>query len=108
MDVVCNACRVLLRYLINALQSLTAEPVPNTAQANRLLNAIKSLCLGTGLLSKTDQASLTSTMKSENLPPHIKTNLAGELYYQYLFIKICYFKYILPTFCMVRLKLCTL
>lgn len=77
MDVVCNACRILLRYLVNALQSLTAEPVPNTVQANRLLSAIRSLCLGTGLLSKSDQASLTSTMKSENLPPHIKTNPAG-------------------------------
>lgn len=88
MDVVCNACRVLLRYLINALQSLTAEPVPNTAQANRLLNAIKSLCLGTGLLSKTDQASLTSTMKGENLPPHIKTNLAGTYIFHNFYISL--------------------
>lgn len=77
MDVVCNACRILLRYLVNALQSLTAEQVPNAVQANRLLSAIRSLCLGTGL-SKSDQSSLTSTMKSENLPPHIKTNAAGN------------------------------
>lgn len=82
MDVVCNACRVLLRYLLNALQTLTAEPIPNAAQATRLLNAIKSLCLGTGLLSPADQATLTQTMKSENLPPHIKTNTAsGNLFY---------------------------
>lgn len=80
MDVVCNACRVLLKYLINSLQALSVEPVPNTAQATKLLNAIKSLCLGTSVLSSTDQATLMQTMKNENLPPHIKPNPAGNYF----------------------------
>lgn len=78
MDVVCNACRVLLKYLVNSLQQLSTEPVPNTTQATRYLNAIKSLCLGTGALSAADQNTLMQTMKNENLPPHIKTNTAGK------------------------------
>lgn len=81
LDVVCNACRVLLKYLINSLQALSVESVPNTAQASRLLNAIKSLCLGTGVLSSTDQATLMQTMKNESLPPHIKANATGNLFH---------------------------
>lgn len=78
MDVLCNACRVLLRYLVHSLQALSVEPIPNTAQASKLLNAIKSLCLGSGVLSSTDQAALIQTMKNENLPPHIKANTTGN------------------------------
>lgn len=68
LETVSAACRVLLKYLISALQTATTELNPNCAQIERYLNAVKVLCSGTGLLPTAEVSVLVETMKGENLP----------------------------------------
>ncbi|KAL3276929.1 hypothetical protein HHI36_012295 [Cryptolaemus montrouzieri] len=64
------ACSVLLKYIISVLQSVCADANPNSALIEKYLNAVQTLCIGTGLLSTSEVSVLTSTMKGENLPQH--------------------------------------
>lgn len=68
LETVSAACRVLLKYLISALQSVISDANPNSAHVERFLNAIRVLCIGTGLLASTEVSALINTMKGENLP----------------------------------------
>lgn len=84
LETVSAACRVLLKYLISALQTAATELNPNCAQIERYLNAIKVLCSGTGLLATAEVSVLVETMKGENLPqqspsPGESTNFPSNL-----------------------------
>lgn len=69
LETVSAACRVLLKYLISALQTVTSDTNQNSsANVERFLNAIRVLCIGTGLLPSTEVSALINTMKGENLP----------------------------------------
>lgn len=68
LETVSAACRVLLKYLISALQTVTSDTNQNSAHVERFLNAIRVLCIGTGLLPSTEVSALINTMKGENLP----------------------------------------
>lgn len=68
LETVSAACRVLLKYLLSALQVTFSEANPNSAQIERYLNAVRVLCIGTGLLSSSEVTVLVDTMKGENLP----------------------------------------
>lgn len=78
METVSAACRVLLRYLINTLQSATNESSLNSAQIECILNAIRVLCIGTGLLPPTEISALVNIMKGENLPSNSNTSIPGK------------------------------
>ncbi|XP_056641011.1 E3 ubiquitin-protein ligase UBR4 isoform X2 [Diorhabda sublineata] len=68
LETVNAACRVLLKYLLSALNAACSEPNQSSAQIERYLNAIKVLCIGTRLLSTTEVTILVDSMKGENLP----------------------------------------
>ncbi|CAG9856656.1 unnamed protein product [Phyllotreta striolata] len=68
LETVNAACRVLLKYLLSALNSTSSEPNLNSAQIERYINAIRVLCIGTGLLSTSEVTVLVDSMKGENLP----------------------------------------
>ncbi|XP_072386468.1 E3 ubiquitin-protein ligase UBR4 [Diabrotica undecimpunctata] len=68
LETVNAACRILLKYLLSALSTACSETNPSSAQIERYLNAIKVLCIGTGLLSTTEVTVLVDSMKGENLP----------------------------------------
>ncbi|KAF7280363.1 hypothetical protein GWI33_006135 [Rhynchophorus ferrugineus] len=72
------ACRVLLQYLLNALQNAGSEQYQDSAAIERYLNAIRVLCVGTGLLSTTEVSSLVDTMKGENLPQQPNVSHSGN------------------------------
>ncbi|KAK9874861.1 hypothetical protein WA026_005677 [Henosepilachna vigintioctopunctata] len=70
LENVSAACSVLLKYIISVLQSVCVDANPNSALLEQYLNAVRVLCVGTGLLSTTEVSVLTDTMKGENLPQH--------------------------------------
>ncbi|ENN72391.1 hypothetical protein YQE_11026, partial [Dendroctonus ponderosae] len=72
------ACRVLLKYLLSALQSASSEQYQDSVAIERYLNAVRVLCIGTGLLTTTEVSSLVDTMKGENLPQ--QTNVSSSVH----------------------------
>ncbi|KAJ8931539.1 hypothetical protein NQ314_015528 [Rhamnusium bicolor] len=78
LETVSAACRVLLKYLLSALQTASSESNPNSSQIESYLNAVRVLCLGTGLLSTTEVSVLVDTMKGENLPQHANPTPTGN------------------------------
>ncbi|KAK7862494.1 hypothetical protein R5R35_005919 [Gryllus longicercus] len=79
ISVVCQACRILLQYLLSRLQAQSGgEVVATTLSAKQLLLPIRALCNAEGMLQKTDQLALTAVMKNAKLPAHIKTSTSGE------------------------------
>lgn len=79
IDTVSAACRVLLKYLINCLQSFSSDLNQNSAQIEIYLNAVRVLCIGTSPLSTAEVSVLVNTMKGENLPQHTNTTPPGQL-----------------------------
>lgn len=79
IDTVSAACRVLLKYLINCLQTFSSDLNQNSAQIEIYLNAVKVLCIGTSPLSTAEVSDLVNTMKGENLPQHTNTTPSGKL-----------------------------
>ncbi|XP_069695727.1 E3 ubiquitin-protein ligase UBR4 isoform X2 [Periplaneta americana] len=82
VGVVCQACRILLQYLLSHLQAhSTGEAVATTGAMlfpKQLLLPIRALCSAEGMLQRADQISLTAIMKNAKLPAHIKTSTPGE------------------------------
>ncbi|KAG5896473.1 hypothetical protein JTB14_005854 [Gonioctena quinquepunctata] len=78
LETVSAACRVLLKYLLSALHATSSEANPSSSQIERYLNAIRVLCIGTGLLSTTEVTCLVDSMKGENLPPHPNPTTTGN------------------------------
>ncbi|KAL1517166.1 hypothetical protein ABEB36_000965 [Hypothenemus hampei] len=72
------ACRVLLKYLLSALQSASSEQYQDSVAIERYLNAVKVLCTGSGLLSTREVSSLVDTMKGENLPQQTNVSHSGN------------------------------
>jgi E3 ubiquitin-protein ligase UBR4 len=79
IDTVSAACRVLLKYLINCLQSFSSDLNQNSAQIEIYLNAVRVLCIGTSPLSTAEVSVLVNTMKGENLPQHTNTTPPVDL-----------------------------
>jgi len=81
IGVVCQACRILLQYLLSHLQAQsTGETVATTGAMlcpKQLLLPIRALCSAEGMLQRADQISLTATMKTAKLPAHIKISTPG-------------------------------
>lgn len=83
METASAACRVLLKYLLNALQSASSEQYQDSVAIERYLNSVKVLCIGTGLLSTSEVSSLVDTMKGENLPQQTNVFPSGEYLFSY-------------------------
>ncbi|XP_044730066.1 E3 ubiquitin-protein ligase UBR4 isoform X3 [Chrysoperla carnea] len=82
ISTVSQACRILLNYLLSRVKAYNTSELSSGADSGavppkNLLLAIRALCCGKGLLSNADQVALTTTMNSENLPPHITTKPPG-------------------------------
>lgn len=67
LEIASSACRVLLKYLLAALNVLGKEQSPNCVLIERKLKAVRSLCVNVGLLSSSDLTALVNTMKGENV-----------------------------------------
>ncbi|RZF46968.1 hypothetical protein LSTR_LSTR017013 [Laodelphax striatellus] len=83
LGVVCQACKILLFYLLSRLQSHSQSSTESVTHAQslsskQLLLPIRALCSASNMLPRTDQIALTAVMKNAKLPPHIKTSLPGE------------------------------
>ncbi|KAJ8985586.1 hypothetical protein NQ317_015077 [Molorchus minor] len=78
LETVSAACRVLLKYLLSALHTASSDPNVTSSQIERYLNAIRVLCLGTGLLTSVEVTDLVDTMKGENLPQHTNPTPTGN------------------------------
>jgi len=81
IGVVCQACRILLQYLLSHLQAQSnGETVATTGAMlcpKQLLLPIRALCSAEGMLQRADQISLTAIMKTAKLPAHIKISTPG-------------------------------
>lgn len=77
LETVSAACRVLLKYLLSALQTASCETNLSSNQIKRYLNAVRVLCIGKGLLTTTEVTVLVDTMKGENLPQHANPTPTG-------------------------------
>ena len=88
---VCQACRILLQYLLSHLQAQsTGETVATSAamlSPKQLLLPIRALCTAESMLQRADQISLTGIMKNAKLPAHIKTSTPGILKLSQVLIK---------------------
>ncbi|KAF5296758.1 hypothetical protein FQR65_LT10159 [Abscondita terminalis] len=74
LEIVTAACRVLLKYLIGALQTVSREGRPSTGHADQFLKAIHALCIGgSNLLTQSELVVLASTMKGDTVPTHPPT-----------------------------------
>ncbi|PSN46385.1 Protein purity of essence [Blattella germanica] len=82
IGIVCQACRILLQYLLSHLQAQSTGETVATSGAmlspKQLLLPIRALCTAESMLQRADQISLTATMKNAKLPAHIKTSTPGE------------------------------
>lgn len=65
LEIVSSACRVLLKYLINCLQTSITDP--NSSEIERYLKAVQTLCVTTGLFNADEVASLINIMKGESI-----------------------------------------
>lgn len=74
LNIVTAACRVLLKYLIGALLAVSREGRTNTVHTERCLRAIRALCAGSNLLTKSELNILANTMKGETAPTHPATS----------------------------------
>lgn len=70
LEVVHSACRILLKYLIGALQYATTDVGQNTVQVERYIKAIRALCIGNDLFSQSEISVLINTMKGGSVPTH--------------------------------------
>jgi hypothetical protein len=81
MGVVCQACRILLQYLLSHLQAQSSGETVATTGAmlspKQLLLPIRALCSAEEMFQRADLISLTAIMKSAKLPAHIKTSTPG-------------------------------
>ncbi|KAI4460353.1 e3 ubiquitin-protein ligase ubr4 [Holotrichia oblita] len=75
LEIVHSACRILLKYLIAALQSASSDSNQNNILVERYLRAVRTLCIGTDLLTPAEVSALVIIMKGENLPT---TQASGE------------------------------
>lgn len=57
---------------------MISDSAPNSAQIERFLNAIRVLCVGTGLLPPTEVCALVNIMKGENLPSNSNSSNTGK------------------------------
>ncbi|KAB0801611.1 hypothetical protein PPYR_03797 [Photinus pyralis] len=71
LDVVTAACRVLLKYLVGVLQTISREGQPSTGLTDQCLKAIHVLCVSNeSLLTQSELVVLVSTMKGDTVPIH--------------------------------------
>ncbi|KAF5286898.1 hypothetical protein FQA39_LY00431 [Lamprigera yunnana] len=74
LEIVTAACRVILKYLVGALQTVSREGRPSTGHAEQCIKAIYALCIGgSNLLTQSELVVLASTMKGDTVPMHPAT-----------------------------------
>jgi hypothetical protein len=78
IPVVCQACRILLTYLIGKLPQQTSQPGesigPTILTTRQLLLPIRALCIGQSLLAKSEEVALIAIMKNAKLPQSVKSS----------------------------------
>lgn len=84
LDVVCSACEILLKYILNVLHVAKSEL--STTQIQQYINTIQVLCIGKGYLTSTEYSSLVEIMKGETLPQNYLSTGKGIFFY-YINIK---------------------
>ncbi|KAK2587955.1 hypothetical protein KPH14_004040 [Odynerus spinipes] len=79
---VCQACKILLQYLVNVLKQQQTHPGDSNASTvlttKQLLLPIRALCTGQSLLSSTEEAALIAIIQNAKIPLQSKVPQAGK------------------------------
>lgn len=79
LEITSSACKVLLKYLINCLQTYAKEANPNNTKIEKCIKAIKSLCVTNGLFTQVEVLALQNTMKTELVVENDPTSRFNEV-----------------------------
>ncbi|XP_011335506.2 E3 ubiquitin-protein ligase UBR4 isoform X2 [Ooceraea biroi] len=81
ISIVCQACKVLLTYLVDKLPLHQVQPgdtAPTVLSTKQLLLPIRALCTGQSLLTSTEEMALVSTIKNSKIPPFVTVLSSGK------------------------------
>ncbi|XP_018403962.1 PREDICTED: protein purity of essence [Cyphomyrmex costatus] len=81
IPIVCQACKVLLAYLVDKLpqqQAQSGDTTSTVLTTKQLLLPIRALCTGQSLLTSAEEIALVSVIKNSKLPPHATTSPGGK------------------------------
>lgn len=81
IPIVCQACKVLLAYLVDKLPQQQTQPgdVASTVLTTKqLLLPIRALCMGQSLLTSVEEIALVSVIKNSKVPPHVTVLPGGK------------------------------
>lgn len=81
IPIVCQACKVLLAYLVAKLPQHQAQPgdtVPTVLTTKQLLLSIRALCTGQSLLTSAEEIALLSIVNNSKVPPYVTVLSGGK------------------------------
>ncbi|XP_015606097.1 protein purity of essence isoform X2 [Cephus cinctus] len=81
ISTVCQACRILLTYLVGKLPQHQTQPGDGSSTiltTKQLLLPVRALCTGQSLLAKTEEVVLLAILKNTKLPSNIITSPNGS------------------------------
>lgn len=74
IPIVCQACKVLLTYLVDKLpqqQAQSGDTASTVLTTKQLLLPIRALCTGQSLLTSAEEIALVSIIKNSKVPPYV-------------------------------------
>ncbi|XP_020299583.1 E3 ubiquitin-protein ligase UBR4 isoform X2 [Pseudomyrmex gracilis] len=81
ISIVCQACKVLLAYLVDKLPQHQVQPgdtAPTVLTTKQLLLAIRALCTGQSLLTSAEETALAFVVKNSKIPSHVTVPSGGK------------------------------
>lgn len=81
ISIVCQACKVLLAYLVDKLPQHQVQPgdtAPTVLTTKQLLLAIRALCTGQSLLTSAEETALAFIVKNSKIPSHVTVPSGGK------------------------------
>ncbi|KAL0119215.1 hypothetical protein PUN28_009656 [Cardiocondyla obscurior] len=81
LPIVCQACKVLLTYLVDKLpqqQAQSGDTTSTVLTTKQLLLPIRALCTGQSLLTSTEEISLVSVIKNSKVPSYVTVMSGGK------------------------------
>jgi E3 ubiquitin-protein ligase UBR4 len=81
ISIVCQACKILLAYLVDKLPLHQVQPGDTTSTVlsiKQLLLPIRALCTGQSLLTSAEEIALVSIIKNSKIPPYVTVLSGGK------------------------------